>query len=653
MRRNRFVFILLLAACIQALTTLRVEAADSDPLVLYTTVAGNPTQIEVFLRAGADPAIAGQMLRAAHVNAVPSDLFFTSGYAWPEFLDHGRQNNFVTQSYNPSGDTTGGGALTAMLNAQHSWSNVSGATFRYAFGGTTTRCPSLSFSCPGGLTFDGHNDVGWGLLPSGILGVTTTGFNRLTGAAVESDTVLSTAYQWFTNGQDVDVESIMLHEFGHVAGLAHSPDPKAVMYAFYGGVKRVLTAVETDGLEFIYPLKPSVVSQTPSAFDFRMLAALGDAAPGGGTYLDSFQVGSVNGSGDASFVADVPEGEALFVTRKGTAVQVVRSGQAVPGGALGPALYDNFALNDGGEMAFSWPLASDVDGNPSLFHVDAKGGVHAIVQPGLTPAPGGGIFTGTDSAALSNGGDIAFAGGVDTLPDLGIFVARKNGTITAVARPGDAAPGGTTFVQAVFPSIGNGGDVAFRALVANRPSDGVYVWHAGSNAIEAIAQAGDPAPGGGVFMRATIPRVNARGDVLFLGRLQQGTQFVYGLYLASRGTVVAIAKPGDVMPDGWGLNSVVLGETSATLNDSGDVAFVAQTVQRETGLLSGAVYASSHGALRLVARVGSVILGAGLGLTSVSPPVATAVIDNRGNVVIQVQPMFGNQELLEAGPKAQ
>jgi len=73
---------------------------------------------------------------------------------------------------------------------------------------------------------------------------------------------------------------------------------------------------------------------------------------------------------------------------------------------------------------------------------------------------------------------------------------------------------------------------------------------------------------------------------LFGGGFQQGPRLVCGLYLASRGRIVAIAKPGDVMPDGWGFYSDPLGDASATLNDSGDVAFVAVTVRRETGMRS-------------------------------------------------------------------
>lgn len=438
-----------------------------------------------------------------------------------------------------------------------------------------------------------------------------------------------------------------------------SPDPNAVMFSFYTGVKRALTVVETDGLVFLYPPKPSVISQTPAAFDFRLLAALGDPAPGGGNYWNDFEVGSVNGGGDVAFVADVPEGEALFVARQGAVSQVARAGQVVAGGiTLGDGAINRVTLNDAGEVAFAWALDPFVPNpfgaNAGLFRGSAGGAVQAIVQPGATPAPGGGVFAGANGAAISNTGDIAFAGLVPAPsgPAFGIFIARRDGTIAAVARPGDAAPGGSTFVSGEAPSLGGSGDVAFEAGVANAPGVGVYLWRAASRTLEAVAKPGDSAPGGGVFEKAIMPRVNAQGDVLFAGGVRTGPLLLFGLYLARRGQIVPLAQPGDVMPDGWGFVSLRTGPSAISLNDSGDVAFVARTLQRETGTRSAGVYASSHGALRLVARPGSVILGVGFDVTSVSPFPAAAVINDRGNVVLQVRTLFGRQVLLEAGPKA-
>ncbi|HSU66866.1 MAG TPA: hypothetical protein VLJ39_08345 [Tepidisphaeraceae bacterium] len=54
-----------------------------------------------------------------------------------------------------------------------------------------------------------------------------------------------------------------------------------------------------------------------------------------------------------------------------------------------------------------------------------------------------------------------------------------------------------------------------------------------------------------------------------------------------------------------------------------------------------------------MARAGSFILAAGIDVISVSPDVAAAVINERGDVVLDVQTIFRRQVLLEAGSKAQ
>ncbi|XP_030553586.1 metalloendoproteinase 1-like [Rhodamnia argentea] len=52
----------------------------------------------------------------------------------------------------------------------------------------------------------------------------------------------------------MDLESVALHEIGHILGLAHSEDPKAVMYygIAAGAVKRVLQQDDIDGIHTLY-----------------------------------------------------------------------------------------------------------------------------------------------------------------------------------------------------------------------------------------------------------------------------------------------------------------------------------------------------------------------------------------------------------------
>ncbi|KAG8635118.1 metalloendoproteinase 2-MMP [Manihot esculenta] len=62
---------------------------------------------------------------------------------------------------------------------------------------------------------------------------------------------------WSTNpaSNQVDVESVAVHEIGHLLGLAHSQDPKAVMYPTiqYGVIKRVLSPDDVQGIQTLYP----------------------------------------------------------------------------------------------------------------------------------------------------------------------------------------------------------------------------------------------------------------------------------------------------------------------------------------------------------------------------------------------------------------
>jgi len=49
-------------------------------------------------------------------------------------------------------------------------------------------------------------------------------------------------------GNSVDLETIMLHEFGHALGLAHSTDSTAIMYGTYNGIKPAPTLDDVEGI---------------------------------------------------------------------------------------------------------------------------------------------------------------------------------------------------------------------------------------------------------------------------------------------------------------------------------------------------------------------------------------------------------------------
>jgi hypothetical protein len=156
----------------------------------------------------------------------------------------------VRQSYNPAGQRVSG-ANMALTNTYGDWSSVSGSTYRIQSGGTTSRCPSLVRECPGAQRIDGFNDVGWAALSNGTLGVTWS-----TSSIDEADMAINTRYVWNTGCVNrtgsFDLETVYLHENGHVAGLGHSSNISAVMYPSYQAAHCTLAQDDKNGIAALY-----------------------------------------------------------------------------------------------------------------------------------------------------------------------------------------------------------------------------------------------------------------------------------------------------------------------------------------------------------------------------------------------------------------
>ena len=139
----------------------------------------------------------------------------------------------------------------ALTNTYGAWSSVSGSNYQIGSGGTTSRCPSLVDECPGAQLNDGFNDVGWALLSEGTLGVTWSTSN-----VDEADMAINTGYAWSTGctaqPSTFDLQSVYLHENGHVAGLGHSTDVNAVMYPSYQTARCALAQDDKNGIAALY-----------------------------------------------------------------------------------------------------------------------------------------------------------------------------------------------------------------------------------------------------------------------------------------------------------------------------------------------------------------------------------------------------------------
>jgi hypothetical protein len=156
----------------------------------------------------------------------------------------------VVQNYNPSGQRVTD-AQTALTKTYAEWSRPT--AYKIQFGDATNRCPSLTQGCKGGRRqrYDGFNDVGWARLSGGTLGVTwySTSID-------EADMAINTAYNWNTGcrnvGNSYDLQTVYLHENGHVAGLGHSTNTSAVMYPSYQTARCALAPDDIAGLDSIY-----------------------------------------------------------------------------------------------------------------------------------------------------------------------------------------------------------------------------------------------------------------------------------------------------------------------------------------------------------------------------------------------------------------
>jgi hypothetical protein len=97
-----------------------------------------------------------------------------------------------------------------------------------------------------------HNDA------NNTLGLTTVTFDIRTGEIYDADMEINSTIQGLVADGSVpsggfDLNSIMTHEAGHFLGLAHAPDPAAMMFARYHAGPPMLTEDDVDGICTIDP----------------------------------------------------------------------------------------------------------------------------------------------------------------------------------------------------------------------------------------------------------------------------------------------------------------------------------------------------------------------------------------------------------------
>src|SRR6516162_5476128 len=244
---------------------------------------------------------------------------------------------------------------------------------------------------------------------------------------------------------------------------------------------------------------------------------------------------------------------------------------------------------------------------PTVEPISKGGPLRAIIQSDA-PAPGGGRFDRFDVTAqpivapVNARGQVAFYATVLHGPAReGIFLAEA-GQVTKVAAFGDSVPGGGTLAEFgahPLPALNSAGHVAFTAQVAGgRATEGIFL--AGAEGLQAIALAGDDAPGvpAGVLVGFDAPALNDNDELAFVASVRAGRDLLDVLYywngrrlqrlVAERELLLRIGGTMDQIGD-------------PALNNSGVVAFPAAIFK---GPALGGIFVAGARPLRLLVRAG-------------------------------------------------
>ena len=176
-----------------------------------------------------------------------------------------------------AGSVSAADLQNAVARAAATWSAVESAQVRFAFQGMTTALPEV---------IDGRTTIGFLDRPDldQVLGATSFMIDTTTGAIIEADVFLNSRFTWSVAASGaaggVDVESLALHELGHLLGLSHSAVGEtersgggnrrvvasgAIMFpiAMSAGTiaGRVLHADDIAGISDLYPT-PAVLRET-------------------------------------------------------------------------------------------------------------------------------------------------------------------------------------------------------------------------------------------------------------------------------------------------------------------------------------------------------------------------------------------------------
>ncbi|HEV7299584.1 MAG TPA: choice-of-anchor tandem repeat NxxGxxAF-containing protein [Tepidisphaeraceae bacterium] len=416
----------------------------------------------------------------------------------------------------------------------------------------------------------------------------------------------------------------------------------------------------------------------------HIVAATGDAAPGGGRYgdLSGFRY-AINDSGQVAFWAtlvDTDAQSAILRSDEASTFEIARNVQQAPGG---PGTFSEFAgplyLNNAGQAAFATSPGRNVyrgDGATPVVRVASsliydRYGFNAlgqaatytgetikrgngqsattIVNVGQQTPGGAGTFYGVFGAWMNDAGRVSFFATITDAPggneeNEGLYHGDGT-TLVEVTREGRATPSGVgVYASLLHGQINNAGRTAFGALLrgTNTASDwGLFAVDADGTAHE-LARTGQAAPGGGSLVYASAHlnsySHNNAGQMAFTAAISSsvgGNPQQHGLFVSDNGALTEVVRSGSLTPDPT-RRFTGIGAGSMAFNDVGDIAFLASIARSDATVWNvppdtrSALYLYTEGALVEVARTGDPLLGSTINFLTVAPTVGSIGDESSG-----------------------
>ncbi len=304
-------------------------------------------------------------------------------------------------------------------------------------------------------------------------------------------------------------------------------------------------------------------------------------------------------------------------------------------------------INDAGQLAIEAHFTPD-GGEPSsgVFVSNPDGSLRLVVQIG-DAVPGDPVFKFglMFSSWIDDAGRVSFNAIVaDQLDDPGTAVAdvavytelTPGGPLVEVARENKVSPLGGTWddISAISRSTPDGEIVFFNSTLAP-DLDGVTAYHKDTQTYRNVMRQMETVTPGGLPIDGILdPKVNAAGQVMFLGVLRDSVDREFGYYQHTPGVGLSplLVYEQTLTADGFPL---VRGSQIFNHNDLGELAFVGSFMNTDTNTETEAAYfLNGDGVLVELARVGDSLE---LGSSATINRFFGLAMNNAGQVLLKVE----------------